>query len=319
MPRQKRIHYFEAIYHVMLRGNNRQTIFNDDIEKNHLYSLLQKMIENYGCKIHIFCLMTNHVHLVIEVKNIPLSKIMLAMLSNFSNYYNKKNNRIGHLFQGRYKAKLVQNEKYLLELCYYIHFNPVAARMVAEIDHYPWSSHSSYLEKNVISWVTTEYIQSILRKTVQESDETCYEQFISDKSRYLTGITFCEFNDDGELVIKDSVNSKIRCQLSKSFAGLSIHQISTIVCKHLFVKMNDISEDSHNRKINLVRSIIAYFAHYFANYSIAEISDIFDRHPESISRAMHRELRTHLQKPEMKILMADIENDLNKINRSSNT
>ncbi len=314
MARQKRIHYIEAIYHVMLRGNYRQIIFTDDIERIYFYSLLQKMVENYGCKIHLFCLMSNHVHMVIEVKKIPLSKIMQTLLSHFSNYCNKKNNRVGHLFQGRYKAQLIQNEKYLLELCYYIHFNPLVANMVVDVDFYPWSSHLNYLGKNFIPWVTTEYINSILYPLVQASDGKNYQKFIKDKRQYLGDLTFCKFSAEGDLIINDSVNSKIRGQLTKDFTGLTIHQILTTVCRHLNVNLNDISPNNHHRNINLARSITAYFAHYFANYYIKDIADVFERNAESISRTMHHALRTHLQKPMMKILMADIEKDLSHIN-----
>lgn len=297
----------------MMRGNYRQKIFIDDVEREYFCSLLQKMVENYGCKIHLFCLMSNHVHLVIEVKNVPLWKIMQALSSNFSNYCNKKNDRVGHLLQGRYKAKLVQDEKYLLELCYYIHFNPISAKMVSEIDAYPWSTHASYMRKNAISWVTTEYIESILSKIVQATNNKNYEQFIKEESMYLDKVTFCEFTDGGELIIKDSVNDRVRNQLPKDLTSLSIHQISLIVCQHLAIEPEHLPTASCNRRVILARSIIAYFAHYCAHHYIIRISEFFDRKPESVSRAMHRELKTRLQEPVMKLLMTDIENDLNKL------
>ncbi len=136
---------------------------------------------------------------------------MQSLSSSFASFSNKKNNRTGHLFQGRYRAKLIQNEKYLLELCYYIHFNPLKAKMVADINEYLWSSHSIYSGNNIDSWITTEYVQNILHKLVPNfNGENCYTQFINDKTKYLEATHCCDFDEDGLLIIKDSVNDKIR-------------------------------------------------------------------------------------------------------------
>ena len=110
MPRRTRTHYFEAMYHVMLRGNYRQIIFNDDNDRLYFYSLLKQVTEKFNCKIHLFCLMTNHIHLVIEINHVPLWKIIQSFASSYARYINKKNKQSGHLFQGRYKAKLIQDD-----------------------------------------------------------------------------------------------------------------------------------------------------------------------------------------------------------------
>src|ERR1700735_24958 len=86
MPRKKRTHYFEAMYHVMLRGNYRQIIFNDDNDRLYFYSLLKKVTEKFNCKIHLFCLMTNHIHLVIEINHVPLWKIVQSFASSYARY-----------------------------------------------------------------------------------------------------------------------------------------------------------------------------------------------------------------------------------------
>ena len=113
----------------MMRGNYRQNIFSDDTERQKFLEYLGQANKQYDCKIHLFCLMTNHVHLVIQISKIPLSKIMQTLNSAFTGFVNRKHQKSGHLFQGRYLAKLVQDESYLKELCYYIHNNPVAANM----------------------------------------------------------------------------------------------------------------------------------------------------------------------------------------------
>ena len=313
MGRKKRVHYKQAIYHVMLRGNYRQNIFHDDCERNYFYSLLQKITVNYLCKIHVFCLMTNHVHLILEVNDVPLSKIMQSLNSNFAYFNNKKNNRIGHLFQSRYKAKLVQNEKYLLEVCYYIHFNPLKAKMVTGINDYPWSSHLVYLGDKFIPWVTTEYIQAILSNKFQEvsnANENDYISFINNKDKYLEKIQFCEFDVDGILTINDKINNKVRQNLASDLSHLSISQITKIVCLHLNLEIDHLTKEIHREEIILARSIIAYFSHYFSHYYITEIAYYFDCHAESISRMMHRELRKMHEQPHKKMLLNSIERNL---------
>lgn len=90
MPRKKRSHYYEAFYHVMMRGNYRQDIFSADEDYLYFYGLMEKSVHQFNCKIHLFCLMTNHVHLLIEVENIPLWKIMQTVAGAFSKYNHKK-------------------------------------------------------------------------------------------------------------------------------------------------------------------------------------------------------------------------------------
>jgi putative transposase len=139
MPRKPRIHRVNGFYNVMLRGNYRQG--------EQFCELLQACTQKFLCKIHLYCLMTNHIHLVIEIGDIPLSKIMQSLSSRIAQIINKSLQRSGHLFQGRYKDKIIYDEKYLLELCFNIHMNPVKAKMVGCLDDYPWSSHCVYTKK----------------------------------------------------------------------------------------------------------------------------------------------------------------------------
>ena len=122
--------------------------------------------------------MTNHIHMVIEVGDIPLSKVMQSVSARYAGYYNKKNNRIGHLFQGRYLEKLVVDSQYLLELCFYIHQNPVKANMVSNMSDYLWSSHSAYRNRVRLSWL---FCDPVLRVIEQFSGEASYEAFIQAK------------------------------------------------------------------------------------------------------------------------------------------
>ncbi len=158
MARKPRIHYPGAYYHVILRGNAQQDIFFDDTDRYRFYLLLQEGTERFGHRIHAFCLMTNHVHLVIQVADKPLSKIMQNLSFRYTRWVNWRQNRSGHLFQGRYKSVVVDADEYLLELVRYTHLNPVRAGIAKTPSAYRWSSHCAYCGNETIPWLATEFV-----------------------------------------------------------------------------------------------------------------------------------------------------------------
>lgn len=146
MPRKPRIEFQGALYHVIARGNHRQNIFFDDNDRNRYLSTIEKSKSKFNFSIYAFVLMSNHVHLLIETSTIPLSKIMQSLHTSYTQYFNLKHNKSGHLFQGRYKAILCQKDSYLLQLVRYIHQNPIRAKIVESPDDYQWSSHHAYTQ-----------------------------------------------------------------------------------------------------------------------------------------------------------------------------
>lgn len=128
----------------MLRGNSGQDVFFDAGDRTRFFLLLQESVECFEYRIHAYCLMTTHVHMTIQVGSVPLSRIMQNIGLRYTQFINRKYTRTGHLFQGRFKALLIDADNYLLELIRYIHLNPVRAGMVKRPEEYIWSSHSSY-------------------------------------------------------------------------------------------------------------------------------------------------------------------------------
>jgi len=144
MARQLRIEYEGAFYHVTARGNERREIYRNDQDRNKFLEYLQTGHKRFGIKIHAYCLMDNHYHLLIETPRANISRCMQYINTAYTVYYNVRHNRAGHLFQGRYKAVLVEKEEYLLELSRYIHLNPVRAGIVRRPEQYQWSSYRYY-------------------------------------------------------------------------------------------------------------------------------------------------------------------------------
>ena len=158
MARKPRLHVPGGLYHVILRGNARQDVFFSADDRLAFYELLSEGVTRFGYRVHAFCLMTNHVHLALQAGESPLSAGMQNVSFRYTRYLNKVKGRSGHVFQGRYKAYLVDQDAYGLELVRYIHLNPVRARMVQEPGAYRWSSHRAYLGRETLSWLTTGWV-----------------------------------------------------------------------------------------------------------------------------------------------------------------
>ncbi len=188
MSRKKRIWYPGATYHVMSRGNRRTALFKEQDDYLVFLTYLKRAQELYGFKIHSLCLMTNHFHLALETNDIQLSKIMQKILHPYSMEFNHKYNFTGHVFESRYTACLVENERYFLEVSRYIHLNPVKAHMVRNPIDYKYSSYDLFVseltqskmdivEKAFIDIIDTSRVLSAFRNNSKEE----YRMFVEGK------------------------------------------------------------------------------------------------------------------------------------------
>lgn len=143
MARPLRIEYDGALYHVTSRGNARKAIFKDDEDRELFLDTLTKVNERYNWLCHAYCLMNNHYHLLIETPDGNLSKGMRHLNGIYTQRYNKRYKRTGHIFQGRYKAIIIQKESHLLAVCRYVVLNPVRARAVKHPEEWKWSSYKA--------------------------------------------------------------------------------------------------------------------------------------------------------------------------------
>jgi putative transposase len=145
MARKPRLEVEGGLYHVITRGNDRMDIFHSPEDHAKFLSILLTQKQKTSFFLYAYCLMTNHLHLLIERQAEKLGKIMQRVLTGYSQWYNRRYKHVGHVFQARHKAILCQSERYTAELVRYIHLNPVRARMVASPEEYPYSSHRAYL------------------------------------------------------------------------------------------------------------------------------------------------------------------------------
>lgn len=159
MGRPLRIEYAGAHYHITARGNERKDVFKSQRDREQFLSYLESAVNRYGAVIHAYCLMSNHYHLLIETPSGNISQIMQHINGAYTNYFNVKRKRAGHLFQSRYKAILIEADEYYKELSRYIHLNPVRAGMVTRPEEYRWSSYCDYIsQRKAPDWLTTKLI-----------------------------------------------------------------------------------------------------------------------------------------------------------------
>ena len=180
MARPLRLEFSGALYHVTSRGDRREDIYENDNDRDEFLSVLAAVCETYNWVCHAYCLMSNHYHLLIETPDANLSKGMRQLNGVYTQRYNHIHGRVGHVFQGRYKAILVEKESYLLELSRYIVLNPVRAAMVLAVDDWPWSSYraTAGLAK-APGFLTTDWLLSGFGLRKSEAIAR-YQQFISE-------------------------------------------------------------------------------------------------------------------------------------------
>lgn len=145
MARKPRVEFAGALYHVIARGNRRESIFHDDRDYAAYLERLERYRRRDNGTLYAYVLMANHVHLLLETGEVPLARTMQTLQFTYSQYYNRRYGTTGHVFQGRYKAILCDRDAYLLELVRYLHLNPARLRTPINPWHYPWSSHRAYL------------------------------------------------------------------------------------------------------------------------------------------------------------------------------
>ncbi len=159
MARPWRIEYSGAIYHIMSRGVGKGEIFHNNDDYIRFLSYLEKAVEKFRIEIFAFVLMTNHYHLLLRTTEPNISKVIQWIQTSYSIFYNLKHRRSGHLFQGRFKAILVEDESYWINLSLYIHLNPVRARIIDDVSKYEWSSYHDYIySKKKNSWLDSDAV-----------------------------------------------------------------------------------------------------------------------------------------------------------------
>ena len=179
MSRPLRIEFAHGLYHVTSRGDGREDIYLTDADRALFFEVMSEVHDRFNWVIHAYCLMDNHYHLLVETPDGNLSKGMRQLNGVYTQRFNRKHGRVGHVFQGRYKAIIVQKESYLLELARYIVLNPVRAEMVRSAKDWPWSSYRATSDQtDAPPWLSTASILSSFGQRRAQAVEA-YRSFVA--------------------------------------------------------------------------------------------------------------------------------------------
>ncbi len=282
MSRPLRIEFPGAWYPVKNRGRRGEDIFSDSEDFEGFSSILMEGAELWDVKISVYCLMTNHYHLLVQTPRGNLSRFMRHLNGVYTQRYNRSHGYDGQLFRGRYNAILVEEDNYLLELVRYIHRNPLRAGIVDKIEQYPWSSHHSYLSSEKSNWLQKEFILKMLSSNYEKNLDA-YQQFIAkedseeistiyEKKKLPAILGHVEFIDWAKNTFFTEKRHK-QVPDSDQLAP-KIEQIKSAVCQYYGIATDQLMHSVRGRG-NEPRNVAIYLTRVLRQDGLIEISTAF--------------------------------------------
>jgi len=279
----------------MLRGNGGQDIFRDDADLARFCVLLQYASEKHQLNIHGFCLMENHVHFVIQPCTSDLTAGMHSLAFRYAQYFNKKYKRRGYLYQGRYKAVLVQSDTYLRRLVRYIHLNPVRARIVRRAEEYRWSSHRAYMGSDDYTWLNRTLVldafggessggvEKLSQYTEMNIDEARDEAIEIRKSLRMGAYGDDEFLKTWRPILSEEEGVCADFHLCGA-NEVSLESITETVCCRLDMSIEDIRSDKRTKHLVQARTVMASLILKLGTDPMTALGRYISRDPTSLSK-----------------------------------
>jgi REP element-mobilizing transposase RayT len=288
MARKPRVEYAGAFYHVICRGNQRQAIFRSDGDRKYYLERLEQYRERYGFKAYAYVLMSNHVHLLIETGRVPLSRIMQGLQLRYTGYFNKKYHKVGHLFQGRYKAILCDRDAYLLELVRYLHLNPQRMRSPMDARNYRWSSHGAYLGKDNLVRIETARVLGEFAKSVGKA-RLGYLKFMAAGKAAGHQPDYYNLRDQrflGDERFVEEIEERVQGdrEIAVPEPRAKIGVLLPLVAKAYGATEKDLVQAGRQRKWVTARSMLVYLGREWGRVSVKELGKRLHRDPSIISR-----------------------------------
>lgn len=286
MPRPLRIHVPAAFYHVTLRGNHRQNIFFRPADRTLFEEITAEVIDRFNARLHAYCWMTNHVHLLLQVADTPLGRIMLRIAGRYARTVQKTLRTTGHLFEKRYHPVLVDAGHYLVELLRYIHLNPVRARMVPHPDAYPWSSHHAYVGAATVPWVTTDFALRLFHIERGPAIDA-YHRFIACGMIETPTSPFFHCNPkDRRILGSDAFAERLLGCAWKPKPQKTLADLIDQACTRFSVTTDSLRSRSCQRHLTLARAWIAHQALILEVSSLSSVARTFNRSEASLRESV---------------------------------
>jgi putative transposase len=306
MARKPRIEFPGAFYHVMVRGNHKADIFRDDGDRERLLAKLLTYKTRYDFILYAYTLMPNHFHLLLETKEVALSKIMQGFLQSHTQWFNRKYKTVGHLFQGRYKAILCDKTSYLLVLVRYLHINCIRSRLAADPAKYKWSSHRIYLGIEASKLVDTELVLDQFSKKRSRAIHA-YKSFVMEsisRSGWIDGyqVTDQRFLGNENFVISSKKKiGEVFHQEDNILRNKTLDDVKNAVGKITHLHMDDIRGHKRTKELIEARNLFVRLAIKHTNSKRKEIAAYICRSPRMASHLESKLSNETLQRMEKKL------------------
>ncbi len=281
VSRPRRIEFEGGVYHVIARGNERRAIFRDAHDRQKYLDRLGVYSERLEFLVHAYCLMPNHIHLALRTGRVPLSRIMLALHGSYAQDFNRRHQRIGHLFQGRYKAFLVEADAYLACLVRYIHLNPVKAKLATTAESFRWSSALAYRRGAGPAWLDSDFALRRFGRTRRQAIPA-YEAFLQGKEgpRYEDlDVRSGVIKGDGEFVVR----------MSRRFPDAQVRVPITVEdLGRLATEVFGLNRNCLQSASSRIRGVTAYTGREIARIPLCHAARLFSRHETTIVKDVRR-------------------------------
>jgi REP element-mobilizing transposase RayT len=282
MARRPRVFAAGVLYHVIARGNQRQKIFTSDSDYRAYIERLARYRKKYDYKLHAYCLMPNHVHLLLESSEHPLAKLMQGLQQSYSQYFNLKHRKTGHVFEGRYKAILCQKEEYLLQLIRYIHLNPVRAGMVGSPERYRYSGEHAYLQGKATEMIDPAPVLSML------GGKQAYRRFVRDGLSEGHKEEYYVVEDQRFLGVEGFGERLLKKEPRKRPTRRSIETVVSELAKQLKIELQAMRSPDRGWAISKARTIAAYVLVRRLGYRLSDVAAYFRRDMATLATLLAR-------------------------------
>jgi REP-associated tyrosine transposase len=318
MARKARIEIEGGLYHIVTRGNNRQRIFGSHEDYAQMLRLLEAQKARLPFYLYAYCLMPNHIHLLVERQTDPISRIMHRLLTGYTQYHNRRYRKVGHLLQGRYKAILCQTDQYLAELVRYVHLNPVRAKLARRPEDYPYSGHRAYLGLDKTGLVDVQPLLRGFGARKQVARET-YQKFVRAGMKLGHQEEFYQAEGGRILGSEEFVDSTIHrigetgalVARAKKRAGdeLDLTKLVEVVELATGVRRSDFCGPGKSARIVMVKEALVYVGRA-AGATNAALAKEMGLESSVVSRRYEAARQKILQSPKMSALVKEVQKKL---------
>lgn len=283
MPRPLRVHVPGGFYHVTLRGNHCQDIFFRPAHRRILECIVREALARFDARVHAYCWMTNHIHLLVQVGTFPLGRIMLRIASRYARIVQAQLSTRGHLFERRYHAVLVDEDAYLITLLRYIHQNPRKAGLVKALADYRWSSHHAYAGLRRASWVTTEFALGMLHR----DRATAIQRYLKWVEEAVSSDELLPHPQDRRVLGGNEFLLRVRSDYVPR-GMFSLEDLMSETCEKFNVLRSELLSTSKDRRLARARAWLAHEAISHRVASVCEVARLLRRHKASIRGLLRR-------------------------------